>query len=361
MSDQRQRAQRRMALFVLASAFVISTLAISGCGKKGDPLPPLRYVPATIQDLSIHQQGNLLIFQMGYPQTTSTGLVLPGIDAVDIYELRVKIPNPEQIPEIDPRMFNGAERLVSLTGPELVAAIAGDRFEAKLPLTDIPDDPELYAFGVRTVSSSGEVSDVSNLVQLVLRQPAPPPGSFETSATANGVLLTWEKPNTQIAGYHVYKREATSRAFGLPLQRVSPDRTEYLDSEAEFGKAYIYTIRGIISAQPLIESSPAAEREIDFRDRFAPEPPVRVLALGEAGQARLVWEESPSKDTIGYKVYRQDTPESDFRSITETPVDALEYIDLGLASGVRFLYRVSAVDGVGNEGPPSESVAAVVE
>jgi predicted small lipoprotein YifL len=348
-------------LVVLSGLVLLATLA--GCGKKGDPLPPLRFVPAPTQDLSIHQQGNILIFQMGYPQTTAAGQLLPGISGVEIFQFRINISDPNRLPTVDPRMFQGgAERMVTLTGPELTAAIAGNRIEAKLPLVEIPDDPALFVFGVRTVSDSGEASDTSNLVQVVLREAAAPPGDFRTTSTASGVQLDWQAPagnRGDVVGYNIYRRDATSRAFGAPLESTPATATRFLDRAAEFGKVYIYSIRSVLSADPLVESAPATEREVDYRDRFAPAPPVRVLGLGEGGQARLVWEASPDRDVALFRIYRQDTPEGEFRRVAE--VDTLEYLDTGLAPGTRFVYRVSSVDQVGNEGAPGNEVSVLVE
>ena len=358
----RHSSLTRYRTLVLAVATLALFSTLVGCGKKGDPLPPLRFIPAPTQDLSIHQQGNLLIFQMGYPQTTASGQVLPGISAVEIWQFRTNISDPERLPTVDPRMFNGgAERMVSLTGPELTAAIAGDRLEAKLPLVEIPDEPELFVFGIRTVSDSGEASDTSNLVQLVLREAAPPPGDFRTTTTAAGVQVDWQQPagEQEVVGYNIYRREATTRAFGPPIETTAANATRYLDREAEFDTLYIYSIRSVLSKQPLVESSPATEREVDYRDRFPPLPPVRILGLGEEGQARLIWEVGPDTDVALYRVYRQDSASGDFRQVAE--IEALEYLDAGLTPGTRFVYRVSSVDDNGNEGPQSDDVSVLVE
>ena len=58
---------RTSALLFLA---LLTTLSV-GCGKKGDPMPPLRNIPLTTSDLEIRQQGRVILFDMGYPTTTA--------------------------------------------------------------------------------------------------------------------------------------------------------------------------------------------------------------------------------------------------------------------------------------------------
>ncbi len=347
---------RRALLLVVLSG----VLLLTACGKKGDPLPPIRLIPAETRDLSIHQQGNLLIFRMQYPQSTAAGEVLPGLDEVEVWRLEAPLPDPSRPPEIDPRLFVAeAEKLFGLRGPELEAAVTGDRIETRMPAPPARE-AVLDVFAIRTLSSTGEASAVSNLVSLVLAPGAPPPQNAQVEATADGVLVTWTPPDWTVLGYNLYRRPSTERAFGEPLARIPPQADRHLDDTAVFGQRYIYTLRAIKAEDPLVESDAAAESEIDFQDRFAPPAPTEVVALGESASARLVWEASPAADTAGYRIYRRD-PGADFRRVNERPVAQPEFLDTGLAGGLRYEYRVTAVDQVGNESEPSTTVDVVVE
>ena len=133
----------------------------------------------------------------------------------------------------------------------------------------------------------------------------------------------------------------------------------HLDESAEFGERYIFTVRAVASLEPLVESAAAVEREIEYLDRFAPPPPASLLALGEVESVRLVWQASPAADAIAYILERRD-PGGDFRRITSTAVAALEHLDRGLASGLTYVYRIRALDGVGNEGEPGAEVSVTV-
>jgi hypothetical protein len=108
-----------------------------------------------------------------------------------------------------------------------------------------------------------------------------------------------------------------------------------------------------------VESAAAIERELDYVDRFAPPPPPSLLALGEVERVRLVWEPSGAEDAAGYVLERRD-PGGEFRRITDAPLLALEHLDTGLASGLTYVYRIRALDGVGNEGEPGAEVSVTV-
>ena len=55
---------------------VALALTLAGCGKKGDPLPPLRDTPLRSDDLTIFQQGRLLVLETSYPAVTVSGMAL---------------------------------------------------------------------------------------------------------------------------------------------------------------------------------------------------------------------------------------------------------------------------------------------
>jgi hypothetical protein len=119
-------------------------------------------------------------------------------------------------------------------------------------------------------------------------------------------------------------------------------------------------VRAVATLEPLVESAAAIEREIEYVDRFAPAPPTGLLALGESEQVRLVWERSPDADAIGYHLDRRD-PGGEFRRITAQPIAQLEHLDRGLARGLTYVYRISAVDGAGNEGTPGSEISVTVQ
>lgn len=358
MSSERHRP--RITPFCAALCVVL----LAQCGKKGPPLPPQRFIPVETRDLSIHQQGNELIFRLTYPSTTTGGAPLPGLEAVEIWELVAETSEEGTTPTpIEPEVFSrAASRLLTLQGPELRSAVVGDQIQPRIPLRDpLPEERELHVFAVRSRSTTGEVSSFSNTAQIVLRPAIPPPHDLSATARRNGIELSWlDDGGEEVVGYHVYRRAAEERGYGEPLTRLERTETSFLDDGALFGRRYIYTVRSLASTDPLIESAPAGEQEIDYQDRFPPSPPRGLLALAEAGRVRLVWEASRDEDTVGYVLERRD-PGADWRRITEEPVSELELLDEGLVPGLTYEYRALAVDAAGNEGEPGPVARATVQ
>lgn len=341
---------------LLVAALVASSLAATGCGKKGDPMPPLRNVPAQTRDFSLVQQGRELLFEMAYPATTSSGLALGGIDAVQMHLLTKPAPGGVA-PEVDPREFENTAQLFStFEGSDLEARIVGDRIQIRLPLDeDLPEEPVANVFAVRTVKGE-ETSAFSNRVVLIPADPPTPPANLDVVARPRGVELSWSAEGDP-EGFEIFRRLSTERGYGEALRRVGGDQREILDRSARYGQRYIYTVRTVAGTDPLVLSDPAGEQEIEYEDRFPPDLPKNFVALPESGAVRLRWDPSPDEDVAGYLLYRRDPTRPDFVRVTPEPITATEFVDRGLASGLRFQYRLQVVDRSGNESPLSDPVA----
>ncbi len=220
-----------------------------------------------------------------------------------------------------------------------------------------PQGGVLHGYAIKTVAKEGETSAFSNLAMLLPVAAPQPPTGLELEPRAHGIAVAW-KPAGEGEGFAVYRRLAASRAYGEPLATPGSAAHEYLDQTAKYGDRYIYAVTTLASKTPRVESGFGEEREVDYQDRFAPAPPEDLVALPQpGGKVSLVWRASPDTDTVGYLVYRQD-PGADFRKLTEAPIAELKFADGGLGTGLLFRYRVTAVDGAGNEGPPTPVVEA---
>ncbi len=345
---------RQIALATLA---LTVAMGLAACGRKDDPLPPLRYVPAPTRDLSVHQQGPDLILNMAYPQSTTSGQALPGLDSVEIWWHQ--LPAGASSTEVPERTFQAqATQLFLLSGAELQSSIVGDRIETRFTVPETVGEDSKTAWAVRSVGSTGEISPFSNLAGLAFAARLDAPSGIELTPEVAGVRIDWTTPEGAV-GSHIYRRNATQRRFGQPLHQAETDISSFLDRSARYSQRYIYTVRAIAALDPLVESDPSSEREIHYRDTFAPAPPESLIALGERGGARLVMEASPSRDAVGYIIYRED-PQADFRRVTADPVASLEFRDSGLTTGLTYRYYAVAVDGAGNEGEPSSTATVTV-
>src|SRR4051812_30517244 len=95
---RRTHAKRASALLLLA----LLVAAAHGCGKKGNPLPPLRTIPQATTDLTLGQRGNQVVLHFSYPVNTTAGQKLTGISAVDIYEVPRTVLLSDLLPQPTP-------------------------------------------------------------------------------------------------------------------------------------------------------------------------------------------------------------------------------------------------------------------
>lgn len=277
-----------------------------------------------------------------------------------------EIPKEDQI-DVDPREFELVARLSwSLREPELQSAVVGATLAARVAIEEITDLEEIHVFGARVYASDKLVSASSNLVKLLPRQPPPPPDNLSVEPSQLGIKIDWNTPASaetdgdgevalETEGFNVYRRNANVRDYGLPIYTARDGVEQYMDTSASFGQRYIYTVTTILSLQPLIESGVGAEYEVNYQDRFEPEPPREVAALPETNQVRLLWELSTSEDVVGYRIYRQD-PGGQHLLITPEPVVGSEYLDQGLPGGQLYGYFIVAVDGEQNQSKASDAV-----
>jgi hypothetical protein len=351
---------------------------LAACGRRGDPSPPLRFIPATTQDLVVAQRGRELLLTLKYPATTSAGMALPKLEWVELWELVRSVPPPaegETVRAPNAQEFQARAQLVeTFRGEDLTRLAVGERLLIERVLREAgdtlaggtPEAIEARSYAVRSAVSDRDVSEFSNLVTVVpvLPPPAPVEG-FTTEPRGDGVRLAWRPPASgpPAVGYRVYRRAPQDRSWHAPLHTTGADATDYLDTTARLGERYVYGVTAVHRATPLIESAPAALREVDYTDRFAPPVPTDLVALAEPGRVRLVWQGRRSPDLAGYRVYRRpaDAAAGAFAPLGGAEAalaTRAEATDTTVTAGASYVYRVTAVDRDGNESAPGNEARA---
>lgn len=346
---------------VVCALGLVTALSLGACGNQGPPQPPLRSVPAATADLKLRQQGNRLLLDFTFPQTTAAGQALGGVTSVEVWEVLqpVRDAAAKAVP-LDPRVFQAASKKVLTLGQQdLPAATFGSRVLIPLPLPETaPTPPQARYYAVRTVGPLGDTSELSNQVGIVPGTPPSPPERVSVTARPDGVLVEWS--GTEGAtGYNIYRRQAEQRSLGQPIQAAGAEARSWLDNSAALGQSYIYGVTAIAGQDPLIESGVASEQEVRYQDRFPPPPPLELVALAEGGRVRLVWRGSEAEDLAGYHVYRRGS-EGDFARVSRETLQDTEFVDETVAAGQTYSYRVTAVDKLGNESGPGAEVRASV-
>ena len=212
----------------------------------------------------------------------------------------------------------------------------------------VAQDPNTQArvYAVRTKESRGLDSPWSNVVGIVPLKTPPAPGSLRVEAVKTGVALGWTASEGAV-GYVVLRRDATAADWGPPVATLPKKDTSFVDLSAVYGSRYVYSVVALARLDPPSESAAQSAREIDYRDRFAPEAPTELRALFVSGEVRLVWEGSRDSDLRGYRVERSVRGGA-FEPVLKELVTSTEATDATPASGARARYRVIAIDQAGN-------------
>lgn len=352
--------------FLLAVTLLLA-LGLPACGKKGDPLPPVRLVPATTTGLGVAQRGREILIAVPYPTATAAGTALPALEELSLWSMSLSPPAapagvpPPPVTPPDPRQFGALAQMVDrLDAAGIGSSVQGHHILLRrtMPAPPVDGGRQVLVFGIKTRATGGEDSAFSNLGLLEVQPSPPAPRGLEAKGEADGVRVQWEAPvgASPVLGFHLYRRDATAKVYGAPLATLTTER-EYLDRGAPLGSRLIYTVTTVAAREPVVvESGVEAEIEVDHRDRYPPPSPRGMVALGEEGRVRLLWDPVTASDLAGYVVYRRDPGSEDFRRIAG-PITGAEFGESGLVAGETYLYRVTAVDRPGNESEPSGAAA----
>jgi hypothetical protein len=313
---------------------VLGYAVVVGCGSVGEPLYPAVHIPTQISDLTAVERGSRIDVTFTIPPLTTEGLTLTSIGSVD---LRV---GPNASPTFQPDQWSSTAQRISD-----VATPAGPGFiRAPVPAQQFIGQDVVIA--VRIGNSKGRFSSWSNPAVLHVGQPVATPAGLKAEASAQGVELTWTAaPDVQ---FRLYRKAAEEKQ---PSLLGSSGQPNYLDSTAEYGKAYEYYVEGVHEKAVSDTAGPVA---ITPKDTFPPAVPAALTASAGLGAVELAWERNTESDFKEYRVFRAEGAGA-FSQIADGLV-APSYSDRGVDSGKHYRYRVAAVDQAGNASEPSNPV-----
>jgi hypothetical protein len=381
--------------FSAASLLVAAGLVLaSGCGKKGDPQPPLPRGPRAVSDLAAEQEAGEAVLTFSYPDRLLTGQPLTDLAAIDIY--RVVNPSPSLTaprpapaggggtPKTDEAPAAAARRAAAATRTAEEAFLRESTRVVSLQVADLSKFargasvvyrdglgpllkegklPSSLAYAVISKRRNGDKSPLSNIAALSPAVPPDAPVILAVTPEEGRICLEWLPPSTdllrqplEIGGYFVYRRMLPEEEYDRPLNEKPVLGTAYVDAGAPYGKL-VYTVRATLPDKPKIEGAPAQEAAVDYRDVFPPPAPARLEALPEAGLVRLVWDPVPAPDLAGYLVFRAEGGGEPVQ-LTPQPIKDSFLTDTSAKAGTRYRYTVRAVDTAGNMSPPSPEAVA---
>jgi hypothetical protein len=371
-------------------------LALVACGKRGDPLPPLRRQPLPVANLRVEQRGPELVVRFTTPRTTMAGVALGLMDlelshafgtgpfdtlAVkkalkaapgEALEERFPLPEPGTVfrykavvradgrlsPEAAPEPFT--VRAAPEPPKDVVAEVVPTGLRLRFtpaPLPTPTPSPTPAASPTGSPTATGSPTPTASPLPTGSPSPtgSPLPTASPSPAGSPSVSPTpTPAPTPPTAGTFVYRRPADG-AYGDPLTRDPLTAAVYEDTTAELDQRVCYELRTAVSTSPRVESAPSGEVCLVRRDIVPPAAPRGLTALERDGGIDLEWSPAPDADVVAYRVYR--TAGGNRERVAETA--ETRFRDEALPAGIDvFVYQVAAVDRAGNEGPLADGVSA---
>jgi len=316
-----RRSGRLSATGIVA---IVTLLAgpLTGCGKKGDPLPPIRPIPAAAKDFQAIQRGDQLLLSFPYPRTTVAGTPLASVSEATVWQMQWNAPKGGQQQPLDARQFIAAarpERMLSTA--DLKAAVRGDRIALDMPIPTpeaqaetAPAGRPMVTLAVKTAGPTGEESGLSNLVTLAIQEAPAPPTGLAIAAEAQGVRLRWEYPE---------------------MPEAAPDETDAATMDAESTESSVAST----DASAPSEEPPAATAEQGEGEAME-----ASTMTDEGGKADKADGEEDEPGLAGFNVYRRLSTEHEYGAPVRTVgPKARDLLDESAVFGQRYIYTVTAV------------------
>jgi hypothetical protein len=352
-SVYRRPQWRPLLLCLLALVFT----AVSGCGKRGDPMPPSLVVPAPIKSLHVVAKPGKSFLAWSLPRKNSDGSRPVDLVAFRIYHKRV--PVGEDSCKFCDEGFRKEFDIV-VRKPER-GYILGETFYFPY---DWAAPGTVDVFFVVSLNSRDWESPASNKIAVPGLPALSPPRKVKCLVSASVAELHWQPSLAAVpagAGlfYNVYRRKSSNLASPLKLITPEPiDETSYIDVGLTDWRAYEYCVTQLLVAGDVSRESDYSQPVKVIPGDYTPPAPVQnFVALCYLGGIQLVWDPAQDADLAGYRVYRFDTVQGIEKVFTVNPARH-EYFDREIIPGRKYIYKVTSFDTSErqNESPPSQPV-----
>ncbi len=313
----------------------------TGGGETGQTLTAsAELTPFTFEapsNLTMDYDGNLIVASWEYPNPDS----------------------PEKIAGFNVYRESPGQDITQKVNDRLILYTNNTEFRHTAELTL---DGSTWDFYVKTVDITGQESGESNrfTFRLVDVIPPSPVKNVNASVFPSGLVeITWSTSvEPDAVGYYVYRAPRSVDPYkGLHEDPIALLNTMFVDSTAQPGNRYVYTVTAIDSSGNESKKSRPAPALLEDH-----EPPTGVESLTveymeDTGTVQLFWEHAdPPSDFRTYMILRRAKERNGFgpfSQVNDSTVRARTFNDTGLAKegfppGAFFQYGVVAIDSATN-------------
>jgi hypothetical protein len=369
----------------LFSLFCFSLLV--GCAAPGEPMERKPATTAPVKDLAVSQSGDNIILTFTLPKETLTHHPLKEPPAIEIFR------DFSTVPAASSAAAPPNAQLIVTIPRELVAQYSPQgrfRYAESLGQEDFSRHTGSEAvYFVRTRLSKKRASDDSNLAAVRVYPVPEEITDLQAEVTHSAIVLKWSPPQKTLVGpappianYEIFRQTEEPAPPPVPAAPAPGEKPKakpapakigesaepsFRDTQFEFGKKYIYTVRSVIQIPDGTRASADSNAVVvSPKDIFPPSAPqglviVFVAANGQVpAHLELSWAINPETDIAGYNVYRSEQEGTRGERLNSSLLPTPAFRDMTAVLGRRYFYSVTAVDTAGNESPAGAPVSAGV-
>ncbi len=340
----------------MAGVLLVTVVA---CGKRGNPLPPLRPVPARIADLAAVRTSGQVELRFTVPAANLDGTVPAAIDRVDIFAMRAVPDQPapaagalaadprnliESLPVRRPLPANGAtpESVASALVPQPGdVAVFVDRVDA----AEQAGATAIYYVAVPVAGATGRGRPgPPTAVANVPLGPLPAvPDDLAVSHDETTLRVTW----TPAAADQTVRVFRMADAPDAPVSLTpAPVAGGEFALPVVFGREVCVTVRAVqVTGAVTVEGPRADPVCVTPVDRYPPPVPSGLRVVQEGAVITLIWDAVEAADLAGYVVLRAAGGETTTMvPLLRDPVTDTTYRDTTAVAGQSYSYAVYSVD-----------------
>jgi hypothetical protein len=343
----------RYLLFSLMGLLLLA----AGCGKKMTPYAPDQVLPAPVRDFHLAQDGDALLLTWRLPQENLLGQPLTQIQGCQVYRAALRGVAPAALMASDFALYAD----IDLAYPK-----QGEVHGEAMLFKDRDLRPEhRYYYRVAAYGPDGHLGGWSRTLSHAWGWLPRAPERLKAVPGDKIVSLGWSPvtklqngaPLRDLAGYLVYRLSGKGPWIQVTPAPVRQDKFQdvavlnYVD--------YTYKVVAVRRVDGDLLASLGSPTQRATPEKTTPPPPVlNVLAVPTDEGVALRWEPSPVPDLAGYRIYRRQMGEAQYRRLNTELVKKPYLVDSQVKRGVTYYYYVTAVDDTprANESLPSETV-----
>jgi len=338
-----------------AAALVLIAALASTCGKKGDPLPPLRRFPPRVADLAARRTSDHIDLTFTVPAANMDGSTPVALDRIEVYGLTAPAADPPATPAQlldDPRNLIGrvlVRPADAAAGPDDRRPLPGERAS----LTD-PLDPTLVSGGlvryiaavVVTGSGRGRQGPASDVLSVPIDPLPAAPETVTVSHSETTIRILWAPvAGAETTSFEVSRAGAAGESGVGDLVTAPATLNEVEMPIGAFGRENCFRVRALRATGPVTaEGAFGADHCITPVDTYPPPAPTGLRALQENASVTLIWNGVAASDLGGYVVLRGEGVGDNLQPLIRTPIGETTYRDAGVRAGTTYSYAVYAVD-----------------